>query len=378
MLPPCRCLFFPIAFLFCVNPAIAQTTAGFEAISNAQGLSQGLINDMLQDSEGFIWIATKGGLNRYDGYTFKVFTTDPQDSSSISSNAVASLLEDSRGRLWIGTYDGGVNVYNKKTGRFLRITQASGLSSNRIESDMSELPDGRILVSPQGGNLKIISLPDDGRPVITSLNLPYGRMAAWIFKDEKGLDWITCTDSSIFIFDSSTAGFELLYDGQRFTNLIEKTGKFVSTKFSQAMGSVLIPAMRAGFIDSTGQLQGDIIHYGKNGALDIDNHFPIKIGGSGCNFFDFNGIKAGDNMKDVYARNLKTEVRDQNVKCLLLDRSGVLWVGTMGHGIYKYRIRSAAFHAGLPNMSIQRITVWDNGMLYVQGWRTAKSLTPEG
>lgn len=317
MLPPCRCLFFPIAFLFCVNPAIAQTTAGFEAISNAQGLSQGLINDMLQDSEGFIWIATKGGLNRYDGYTFKVFTTDPQDSSSISSNAVASLLEDSRGRLWIGTYDGGVNVYNKKTGRFLRITQASGLSSNRIESDMSELPDGRILVSPQGGNLKIISLPDDGRPVITSLNLPYGRMAAWIFKDEKGLDWITCTDSSIFIFDSSTAGFELLYDGQRFTNLIEKTGKFVSTKFSQAMGSVLIPAMRAGFIDSTGQLQGDIIHYGKNGALDIDNHFPIKTGGSGCNFFDFNGIKAGDNMKDVYARNLKTEVRDQNVKCLL-------------------------------------------------------------
>jgi len=70
------------------------------------------------------------------------------------------------------------------------------------------------------------------------------------------------------------------------------------------MGPVIIPAMRAGFIDSTGQLQGNIIHFEKNGALNIDNHFPVKTGASGCNFFDFNGIEAGDSMSEVYARNL--------------------------------------------------------------------------
>jgi signal transduction histidine kinase/DNA-binding response OmpR family regulator/ligand-binding sensor domain-containing protein len=374
----CLSIFFTAIFSLSGSLLFAQKGFGFETISTEDGLSQGLINDMLQDKEGFIWVATKGGLNRYDGYTFKVFTTDPGDSSSISSNAVASLLEDRKGRIWIGTYDGGVNVYNKRTGRFFRINQAMGLSSNRIESDMSELPDGRILVSPQGGVLKIISLPDGGRPVIASLNLPDGRKAAWLFKDEKGFNWITCTDGSIFIFDPISASFKLLYDGRRFTSLIDKTGKFVSTKFSQALGPVIIPVMRTSFIDSTGQLQGNIIQYGKNGALNIANHFPIKTGASGCNFFDFKGIKAGDHMDDVFARNLKTEVRDQNVRCLLLDRSGVLWVGTMGHGIYRYRVRSSAFHAGLPKMSIQRITPWQNGMLYVQGWRTAKLLTPEG
>ncbi|HMR85080.1 MAG TPA: two-component regulator propeller domain-containing protein, partial [Niabella sp.] len=88
----------------------AQPGAGYELFSTAQGLSQGMINDMLQDKEGFIWIATKGGLNRYDGYSFKVFTNDPQDTTSISSNAVSNLLEDSKGRLWVGTYDGGINV----------------------------------------------------------------------------------------------------------------------------------------------------------------------------------------------------------------------------------------------------------------------------
>src|SRR6187402_1747893 len=131
-------VFFLLVFSVC-GQVSAQISSGYETITTAQGLSQGLINDMIQDREGFIWIATKGGLNRYDGYSFTIFTTDPQDSGSISSNAVSTLMEDSKGRLWIGTYDGGVNIYDKKTGRFLRIVQASGLSSNRIESAMMEL-----------------------------------------------------------------------------------------------------------------------------------------------------------------------------------------------------------------------------------------------
>ncbi|MBX3257525.1 MAG: response regulator [Chitinophagaceae bacterium] len=372
---PVFCL---LIFFACAHLVSAQTGAGYETMSTAQGLSQGLINDMLQDKEGFIWIATKGGLNRYDGYSFKIFTTDPQDSSSISSNSLSDLLEDSKGRLWISTYDGGVNVYNKKTGRFFRITQASGLSSNRVEAIMIELPDGRILVNPQGGNLSIISLPDDGKPVITELNIPGGRTADWIFKDEKDFIWIKCTDNSIFIFNPAIPVFEILYDGRRFTNLIEKTGRFVSAKFSQALSSKVIPDIRTGFIDSTGQLKSGIITHENDGALMIDDRFLLKTGALGCNLYDFTGIRAGNSTNDVYARNLKTDVKDQNVKCLLLDRSGVLWVGTMGHGIYKYRISNNRFHPALPNMSIQRITTWNNDRVYVQGWRTAKLLTPAG
>ncbi|MBX2923968.1 MAG: helix-turn-helix domain-containing protein [Chitinophagaceae bacterium] len=371
-------IFFLLLFSACAKPASAQTSSGYETMSTAQGLSQGLINDMLQDKEGFIWIATKGGLNRYDGYSFKIFTTDPQDSSSISSNSLSNLLEDSKGRLWISTYDGGVNVYNKKNGRFLRIDQGSGLSSNRVEATMVALPDGQILVNPQGGSLSIISLPDDGKPVITSLHIPGGRTADWIFKDEKGFIWIKCTDNSIFIFNPATPGFEILYDGHRFTNLIEKTGRFLSAKFSQALSAKVIPDIRTGFIDSTGQLKAGIITNEKDGAFIIDHRFPLKTGVTGCNLYDFNGIKAGNNTNDIYACNLKTDVKDQNIKCLLLDRSGVLWVGTMGHGIYKYRVRNDRFHPVLPNLSIQRITTWNNNMLYVQGWRTAKLLNPEG
>lgn len=370
-----------IHFLFfifiCGNVAFAQPGTGFEVISTAQGLSQGLINDMIQDREGFIWIATKGGLNRYDGYSFKIFTNDPQDALSISSNSISTLLEDRMGRLWIGTYDGGVNVYDKKTGHFLRIGQGSGLSSNRIESDMAELPDGRILVSPQGGRINIISLSDAGKPLISSLDIPGNRSAQWVLKDEKSLIWIKCPDHTIYTFNPATSGFGLLFDGHRFTALIEKTGRFVSAKFSQSVNTKVIPDIRSGFIDSTGNLVASFLT-GKGGKLLMDHRFPLETGTLGCNIFDFSSIKAGDDMNPVYARNLKTEVRDQNIKCLLLDRSGVLWVGTMGHGIYKYRIRSDRFFPLLPHMSIQRLSTWDKDKVYVQGWRTAKLLNAQG
>lgn len=370
-------------FSFYGNAVRAQSNSGFETISTAQGLSQGLINDMLQDEDGFIWIATKGGLNRYDGYSFKIFTTDPEDSASISSNAVSNLLEDSKGRLWAGTYDGGINVYNKKTGQFLRIvhkkSDTSGLSSNRIDAAMAELPDGSILLYPQGGRLSIVSLPDGGNPVIATVPVPGNLSVLGIGKDDKGFIWVGLSDNNVYIFNPSTFGLELVYNGHQFTRIIERTGKILSAKFSQTFGFDVLPAVRTTLIDSTGRLKRNMLRNEANGGLIFDDHFPFKTGAAfGCNIYNLTGVKAGDNINNAYACNLKTDVRDQNIKCLLLDRSGVLWVGTMGHGIYKYRIGSNSFSPLLNNMSLQRITAWYNGMLYVQGWRTAKLLTPEG
>ena len=83
--------------------ATAQNPPAYESISTAQGLSQGMVFDILQDKEGFIWVATKNGLNRYDGYSFKIFANDPYNAHSLSSNTVVKLFEDSKGRIWAGT-----------------------------------------------------------------------------------------------------------------------------------------------------------------------------------------------------------------------------------------------------------------------------------
>ncbi len=91
----------------------------FEIYTTADGLSSRDIDCLYQDHFGFLWVGTLDGLNRYDGYTFKVFQPQTEDSTSISYRAITSILEDKNNTLWIGT-DNGLNRYNREKGNFTR------------------------------------------------------------------------------------------------------------------------------------------------------------------------------------------------------------------------------------------------------------------
>ena len=78
------------------------------------GLSNNATICSLQDKKGFLWFGTKDGLNRFDGYSFKIFRNLPNDSGSIGSNFIHCLYEDPTGILWAGTENAGVNIYDKK------------------------------------------------------------------------------------------------------------------------------------------------------------------------------------------------------------------------------------------------------------------------
>lgn len=96
---------------------ITQETPSFEFISTESGLSNNVVYDVFEDSEGFIWVATDNGLNRYDGYEFKTFYHDSGDSTTISNNIIRSITEDINGNLWFGTYN-GLNQYHRDTETF--------------------------------------------------------------------------------------------------------------------------------------------------------------------------------------------------------------------------------------------------------------------
>ncbi|MBL0739585.1 ligand-binding sensor domain-containing protein [Chryseolinea lacunae] len=89
------------------------------SLTTENGLSQNSIACVIKDSEGFMWIATGNGLNRFDGYSFVKFNHSDDDSSSISNNAIQNMFLDSKKRLWVGTYD-GLNLYDSKTETFRR------------------------------------------------------------------------------------------------------------------------------------------------------------------------------------------------------------------------------------------------------------------
>ena len=128
----------------------------FEHISIEQGLSSSLVNCLLQDSSGFLWIGTRDGLNKYDGYDFTTYHYDPGKHNSLSNNNVTSIYIDKTGVLWIGTKEGGLNKFNKATGTFKHYkhntNDPNNLSHNFVTC-ISEDNTGGLWIGTLGGGI---------------------------------------------------------------------------------------------------------------------------------------------------------------------------------------------------------------------------------
>jgi len=92
----------------------------FERLSLADGLSQSTVTAIVQDETGFMWFGTQDGLNRYDGYSFRVYRNDPDDPASISHDSIRDLVPDGSGGLWIGTEGGGLCYWSPESDSFTR------------------------------------------------------------------------------------------------------------------------------------------------------------------------------------------------------------------------------------------------------------------
>ena len=148
----CKRKSFLLIYLLVGFFSIAQNVK-FKRISIDEGLSQASVNTIFQDSDGFIWIGTQDGLNRYDGYHIKVFKTDQVDKTSLPSNEINCLFEDKAGMIYIGTNDEGLSVYNKYTQAFTNYKTGPGLkkiSSNSIGSIL-DLNDKELLIATENG-----------------------------------------------------------------------------------------------------------------------------------------------------------------------------------------------------------------------------------
>lgn len=127
----------------------------FEHLGLDEGLSQTYIKDIIQDKKGFMWIGTRDGLNRYDGYEFTIFKNNTADKTSLSNNEINRLFEDSRGTIWVATIN-GLNSFDKDHENFTRYTHnlndSKSISSNYINS----------IAEDRNGNLWI-GCGDDGK-----------------------------------------------------------------------------------------------------------------------------------------------------------------------------------------------------------------------
>src|SRR5579859_7397305 len=140
------------------HAAAVDGAARFHQFTMEDGLSNNETYIALQDRRGYMWLGTADGLNRFDGYTFKVFRHDPNDPSSISGNFAKALYEDKSGRLWLGTFPDGLDLYDPKTASFKRYRHIPGDPSSLISDGiwcLNGLPDGRLLIGTRDSGLDV-------------------------------------------------------------------------------------------------------------------------------------------------------------------------------------------------------------------------------
>jgi PAS domain S-box-containing protein len=100
-------------------PVVDAKDIRFSRLSTDEGLSQTKVTQVVQDDQGFMWFATQYGLNRYDGYNFKLFVHDPRNPNTLSGVYIRTLFKDRDGALWVGC-DQFLNKFNRATETFTR------------------------------------------------------------------------------------------------------------------------------------------------------------------------------------------------------------------------------------------------------------------
>jgi signal transduction histidine kinase/ligand-binding sensor domain-containing protein len=128
----------------------------FETYDNKNGLSQQNIQGICQDHFGYLWIATEGGLNKFDGYTFKHYFADYSDSTALHDNFLADIYPASNGGIWVGSLNNGLALYNPETDDFTRFRNdpddINSLGYNVVHA-MLEDEKGKLWITLYGGGL---------------------------------------------------------------------------------------------------------------------------------------------------------------------------------------------------------------------------------
>ncbi len=376
------CLLIIPLFVFIQWRVLAQPqNARFEKITINDGLSQGSIRDIHQDKNGFLWFATQDGLNRYDGYSFKIFRKETYNPNSLSSNNIYCIDEDDEGNLWIGTAD-GLSKFSIKDRKFTTYSPNNDLQ----KSNYSNL----ILSIYISNKDKIVWF--GSRQGLYELNTTTGKMNLY-----QTIDW-NKTDGSIncilgfdnnTIFVGNSRGILYKFDKtiKTFTQIDYKSERKVighvgiTSLIKDNENNIWIGTFHGLFKYNPDQksYREFLPEAGNSNTIpglsimdiefDKENNLWISVLNSGISKYDVKTDSFTNYSKET------DEFKPENViSKLFVDKSGILWLGTNGYGILKlnpYLNNFTLYSKRKNNLSFQSIRSFykDNiGNLWVGGY----------
>ena len=178
-----------LVFACAVTPAFAGDSQPneFRNLTVADGLSQSTVTAIAQDGSGFVWLGTQDGLNRYDGYSFRVFRNLQTDTQSLSESNVTALYVDQGGTLWVGTKN-GLNRYNPEQEDFTRF-----LNRDRNPIGIYSIADaesGALWISTDEGLLHLDTQTGQLRTLRAWQASSHFALQFPLLRDHNGIVWV--------------------------------------------------------------------------------------------------------------------------------------------------------------------------------------------
>ena len=311
----------------------------FERILADDGLSHGTINSIIQDRRGFLWLGTSTGLLRYDGYTFKRYSHDPSDSTSISGDYVWSLCEDSSGDLWIGTSGRGLDRYVRSANRFVHYRNIPDDSTSLLGDEVTSVyadAGNEIWAGSWNGGLNKFNRSTGNFTRYKDLSVLPSNNVSRLLEDRSGRFWVG-TRRGLALFDRSTGGSRVYKPEPGNRNSLP--GEYISAMVETRDGVVWFGT--DGGICKYNPSSDDFSRIALPGltnpvvALCEDNsgHLWVATDGGGLIRINFDG---GDNRSFTTDPRNPDAISSNVILAMHRDREGVLWLGAVATGLSKY------------------------------------------
>ena len=364
----------------------AYNNINFKNITSEDGLSQGTVETIIQDDQGYIWLGTNDGLCRYNGYEFKIYKHDEELENSITNNYIVDIKQDNSGNIWGGTANGlskidtktdlitnynmndeekslshynigdilitksgdvlvgtsdGLNIYNEKKDEFYRIfNKDSDLSSQFIRS-LAEDENQNIWVATNNGidkidiknNKNMISFKTGHGKFDISENDIYV-----VRYDPKGYIWAGALKEGLNRIDINTNEVKQYKNDDRDEKSLP--GNYVKDILRDSSGNLWVGTDN-GLAKYNEQTENFATYKNKiydKTSLVNDEVFSIQEDESGLIWV---GTYAGISMfdpntniehykKDPFDEN---SISDNSIHGIYEDKDGLLWVGTNSKGV---------------------------------------------
>lgn len=321
------------------------------------GLAAYNSNTIVQDREGFMWIGTINGLQRFDGHRFLTFRRIPGDKNSLSDNYIDHLFYDSKGNLWLVLGNGELGVFD--TRRFTYRAVPLKVKDDRIvrmPRRLFEDSDGNILYVIDGQEVATYnSMLREFSATHNKLRLPGDRKALSIVEDFRTKKYWIATDSGMCVFNTrnrllSYKGhnsekipfIDKYSSGARFKNLmIDSMSRFWFTT-RDATGATALNCY---------DLVNDTLILNQQYLLPNMQNYEIKrilkqndgniwIGGLNV-FMKYNPRE--NKFLPASGGNIQNHINYQEVNCLFEDREKNIWLSTDNNGLYVFRPSARLF-----------------------------------